>query len=148
MFRTTGALVAAALGASIALTPTPASAGIAWQCYGTQVKRCAAVWWDNNTTDIRARAKITDVAGGGSYQVKVTNVKLVRPNGTGGWVTVRSAKDYDGWHDTEDLAGTTSFDPCDFPQREYSVVATFSWRGASSGEKTWHPSNGLITHCE
>ncbi|WP_405577323.1 hypothetical protein [Streptomyces sp. NBC_01092] len=148
MFRTTGVLVAAALGASIVLTPTPASAGIAWDCYGTQVKRCAAVWWDNTNDNIQARAKITDVAGGGSYQVKVTNVRLVRTDGSGGYVTLRHAADADGWHDTEDKAGTTSVDSCNYPRQTYSVVATFSWRGAGSGEKTWHPDSGLIPYCE
>ena len=148
MLRTTGALVAAALGASIALIPSPASAGIAWSCYGTQVKRCAAVSWDNTTGDLRAEAKITDVAGGGSYQVKVTNVKLLRADGTGGWVTMRHAADYDGWHGTEDKASTTYLEDCNFEGQTFNVVATFSWRGASSGERTWHPSEGLSPWCE
>ncbi|MGP3966548.1 hypothetical protein [Streptomyces sp. 6N223] len=148
MFRTTGALVAAALGASIVLTPTPASAGIAWTCYGSQVKRCAAVSWDNTTGYLQARAKIIDVAGGGSYQVKVTNVKLLRTDGTGGWVTLRHAADTDGWHGTEDKASTTSVEPCNFPEQSYSAVATFSWRGAGSGEKTWNPSEMMIPYCE
>jgi hypothetical protein len=71
-------------------------------------------------------------------------VKLQRTggDGTGDWVTLRSARDYDGWHDTEDLAGTTTVNPCNFPRQSDNVVATFSWKGASSGEKTWHPSHG------
>jgi hypothetical protein len=148
MFRTTGALVVAALVASIVLIPSPASAGIAWDCYGTQVKRCAAVEWSNTTGDLRGRAKIVDVAGGGSYQVKVTDVRLVRTDGSGGYVTLRHSADTDGWHGTEDKASTTSVEECNFPRQTYSVVATFSWRGASSGERTWHSPDGLIPYCE
>ncbi|TMR88766.1 hypothetical protein [Nonomuraea basaltis] len=149
MFRTTGALVAAALGASILITPSPASATSdwVWKCYGTQVKRCATVVWDQTADTFRARAKITDVAGGGSYQVKVTNVKLLRTNRSD-YVTVRSAKDYDGWHDTEDSAATVTVDPCSFPGESFTVVATFSWKGASSGEKTWRPNQAWGHLCD
>jgi hypothetical protein len=150
-FGTTGALVAAALGASIVFTPTSASAASEWECYGTQVKRCATVWWDDTANTYRARAKITDVAGGGDFQVKVVNVKLqVFSNTAGGWawVTVRSAKDDDGWHDTEDLAATVTVNPCDWPNPNFRVVATFSWNGASSGEKTWSPDKGWILMCD
>ncbi|MFI6119420.1 hypothetical protein ACIBCU_06135 [Streptomyces sp. NPDC051064] len=146
-FGTTGALVAASLGASIVLTPSSASAESAWECYGTQVKRCAAVWWDETADTYRARAKITDVAGGGSYQVKVTDVKLQRFSGSG-WVTLRTAADGDGWKDTEDLAGTTTVDPCRWPTSSFGVVATFSWKGASSGEKTWRPDNSWALLCD
>ncbi|MEV1084995.1 hypothetical protein AB0I98_43425 [Streptomyces sp. NPDC050211] len=145
-FGTTGALVAAALGASIVFTPSSASAVSEWKCYGTQVKRCATVWWDEAADTYRARAKITDVAGGGSYQVKVTNVKLLRFNGSEN-VTVRAAADTDGWHATEDWAGTTAVNPCDWDQ-SFSVVATFSWRGAASGEKTWSPNTGWSHMCD
>ncbi|MEU4410237.1 hypothetical protein AB0F88_37520 [Streptosporangium sp. NPDC023963] len=147
MFRTTGVLVAAALCASIAITPSPASAASDWKCYGTQVKRCTTVWWDQTAETFRARAKITDVVGGGSYQVKVTNVKLLRTSGSD-WVTVRSAQDRDGWHGTEDLAGTATVGTCDFPRQSYSVVATFSWKGASSGEKTWRPNQAWGHLCD
>ncbi|WP_326770580.1 hypothetical protein OG978_43270 (plasmid) [Streptomyces sp. NBC_01591] len=146
-FGTTGALVAAALGASIVITPSPASAASEWKCYGTAVKRCATVWWDETADTYRARAKITDVAGGGSYQVKVTNVKLQRFTSTGSWVTLRTAKDYDGWHGTEDLAGTSTVNPCNWPQSSFSVVATFSWKGAASGEKTWRPNTSWALLC-
>jgi hypothetical protein len=61
---------------------------------------------------------------------------------------LRHAADTDGWHGTEDKAGTTSIEPCNFPEQSYSVVATFSWRGASSGEKTWHASDAMIPYCE
>jgi hypothetical protein len=145
MFRTTGALVAAALGASIVLIPTPASADSDWRCYGTQVRRCATVYWDQAADTFRARAKITDAAGGGSFQVKVTNVKLQRAV-SGDYVTVRTAADTDGWHGTEDRASTTSVDPCN-PRHTYSVVATFSWRGADSGERTWRPDAGWLLSC-
>ncbi|MFE7113749.1 hypothetical protein ACFU98_47510 [Streptomyces sp. NPDC057575] len=140
-FGTAGAVVAGALGASVVITPSSASAASDWHCYGTAVKRCATVWWDEAANTYRARAKITDVAGGGSYQVKVTNVKLQRTSSSGGYVTVRSAKDYDGWHGTEDLAGTSTVNPCAWPGQSFSVVATFSWKGASVGEKTWRPNN-------
>ncbi len=146
MFRTTGALVAAALGASIVFTPSSASADSEWECYGTQVKRCATVWWDEAASTYQARAKITDVAGGGSYQVKVIDVKLQRYNGSEN-VTVRSADDHDGWHGTEDLAVTTTVNPCNWDQ-SFSVVATFSWKGASSGEKTWSPNMGWSLMCD
>lgn len=150
-FGTTGALVAAVLGASIVFTPSSASAASEWECYGTQVKRCATVWWDSTADTYRARAKITDVAGGGDYQVKVTDVKLqVFSNTAGGWawVTVRSTKDDDGWHDTEDLAATVTVNPCDWPNPNFRVVATFSWKGASSGEKTWSPEKSWINMCD
>lgn len=144
---TIGALAAGTLGASIVPTPAPASADSAWECYGTQVKRCATVWWDETADTYRARAKITDVAGGGSYQVKVTNVKLQRFGGNG-WVTMRTAKDGDGWHGTEDLAGTTTVNPCSWPKSTFGVVATFSWKGASTGEKTWRPDNSWGHFCD
>lgn len=150
-FGTTGALVGAALGASIVFTPSSASAASEWECYGTQVKRCATVWWDHTAHTYRARAKITDVDGGSSYQVKVTNVKLQNYGNTAdgwAWVTVRSAKDYDGWHDTEDLAATVTVDPCDWSNPSFRVVATFSWKGASSGEKTWHPEQSWGVLCD
>ncbi|MCG5219970.1 hypothetical protein [Streptosporangium sp. KLBMP 9127] len=38
MFRTTGVLVAAALGASVVTTPSSASAASDRKCYGTQAK--------------------------------------------------------------------------------------------------------------
>ncbi|MEU6676657.1 hypothetical protein [Streptomyces sp. NPDC046853] len=142
---TTGALVASALGASIVFTPSSASAASEWQCYGTQVKRCATVWWDEAKDTYRARAKITDVAGGGSYQVKVTNVKLRRFNGDK-WVTVRTAADTDGWHGTEDVAATKAIDPC-VSKQSFDVVATFSWKGRSSGEKTWSPDMSWSLLC-
>ncbi|MFD6277532.1 hypothetical protein ACFWFI_18465 [Streptomyces sp. NPDC060209] len=145
---TTGALVAAALGTSIVFTPSSASAAGDWWCYGAQVKRCVTVWWDETADTYRARAKITDVAGGGSYQVKVNNVKLQRTSSTGGYVTLRSTTDNDGWHDAEDLAGTTTVNPCAWPQQSFSVVATFSWKGASSGVKTWRPNNAWGHLCD
>lgn len=136
---TAGALAAAAFGASVVFTPSSASAAVDWQCHGTAVKRCAAVYWDRTADTYAARAKIIDVAGGGSYQVKVTNVKLRRFNGDG-FITVRSADDYDGWHDTQDSAGTTAVDPCRWPTNSFVVVATFNWRGASAGQETWKPN--------
>ena len=145
-FGTTGALVAAALGASIVFTPSSASAASEWECYGTQVKRCATVWWDQTADTYRARAKITDVAGGSSYQVKVTNVKLLTTTSSD-WVTVRSTKDYDGWHGTEDSAATVTVNTCNWPQQPFAVVATFSWKGASSGEKTWRPNHSWGNPC-
>jgi hypothetical protein len=147
-FGTIGALVAAALGASIVFTPSSASAASEWKCYGTQVKRCATVWWDETDDTYRARAKITDVAGGGSFQVAVTDVKLRRSNGTGGYVTLRSTDDHDGWHDTQDLAATTAVDPCNFPRLSYTVVATFRWRGADSGQRTWSPDMAWTHYCD
>ncbi|MGW4232257.1 hypothetical protein ACWEF9_23715 [Streptomyces sp. NPDC004980] len=146
-FGTTGALVAAALGTSIVLTPSSASAASKWHCYGTAVKRCATVWWDEATDTYRARARITDVAGGGSYQVKVTHVRLQRFTSNGDWVTLRTAKDGDGWHDTQDLAGTTTVNPRNWPRSSFSVVATFSWKGAASGEKTWRPKHSWAHSC-
>ncbi|MDP4510701.1 hypothetical protein [Nonomuraea turcica] len=146
MFRTTGVLAAAALVASIVITPSSASAASDWKCYGTQVKRCATVVWDRTAGTFRAQAKITDVAGGGSFQVKVTDVKLLRTKESD-YVTVRSAKDYDGWHDTEDFAATATIDPC-FPGQSFTVVATFSWKGASSGEKTWRPNWAIGNVCD
>ncbi|MFI6085633.1 hypothetical protein ACIBBB_32530 [Streptomyces sp. NPDC051217] len=145
-FGTTGALVAAAFGASIVFTPVSASADSDWKCYGTGVKRCATVWWDETAGTYRARAKITDVAGGGSYEVKVTNVKLERTSG-GDLITVRTAADTDGWHDTEDLAGTTTVGPCNWPGESLRVVATFSWKGAGTGEKTWRPNHSWGQVC-
>jgi hypothetical protein len=145
---TTGALVAAALGASIVVTPTSASAESVWECYGTAVKRCAAVWWDETADTYRARAKITDVAGGAAYQVKVIDVKLLRFSSAHEWVTMRTSADHDGWHDTQDLAGTTTVNPCSWPRSSFTVQATFSWKGASSGEKTWRPNNSWALLCD
>ncbi|CCK29432.1 putative secreted protein [Streptomyces davaonensis JCM 4913] len=143
---TAGALVAAAFGASVVFTPASASAAVDWQCHGTAVKRCAVVYWDRTNDTYKARAKIVDVEGGRSYQVKVTNVKLRRFNGEG-WITVRSADDYDGWHDTQDTAGTSAVDPCRWPTNSFGAVATFSWRGASTGQETWSPDTAWGHAC-
>lgn len=143
-----GALVTAAFGTSVLFTPASASADSEWECHGTAVKRCATVWWDQSAGTYKARAKITDVAGGGSYQVKVTDVTLQRFDGTR-WVTVRHADDHDGWHGTEDLAGTSTVEPCaTWPNQSYGVVATFNWRGASSGQETWRPNTGWSLMCD
>jgi hypothetical protein len=97
---------------------------------------------------LRARAKITDADGGGEYGVRVTDVKLLRTSDNGGLVTVRHAADGDSWHDVEDLAATTAVDPCLHPNQSYGVVATFSWRGASTGQETWRPGNSWVLLCE
>ncbi|MGI5152988.1 hypothetical protein ACQEVC_42505 [Plantactinospora sp. CA-294935] len=146
---TTGAMVAAALGASIVFTPSPASAASDdWKCYGTQVKRCVTVRWDQTVDTFEGLAKITDVAGGVSYEVKVIDVKLLRTSNAD-WLTVRSRDDHDGWHDTEDVAGTATIDPCTFPRSSFSVAATFSWRNASSsGETTWRPNHSWGFLCD
>ncbi|WP_326766511.1 hypothetical protein OG978_19835 [Streptomyces sp. NBC_01591] len=140
----TGGLVAAALATSIVITPSSASAADSWQCYGKQVKRCATVSWDNASKTFRAKAKITDVAGGGNYQVKVTNVKLERYP-AGKRVTMRTTKDYDGWHSTGDSAATSAIDACKYPHDSYKVVATFSWKkGSASENKTWRPDMSWV----
>ncbi|MFE1949718.1 MULTISPECIES: hypothetical protein [Streptomyces] len=146
---TAGALTVAAAGVSIVFTPSMASAESAWQCYGKQVKRCATVWWDRETDTYRARAKITDVAGGGNYTVKVNDVKLLRFNGTE-TLTVKSAKDDDGWHGTEDLAGTASVNPCRWPKNSFQVQARFSWKekGGTASTKTWRPAMGWGHMCD
>ncbi len=113
-------------------------------CHGTAVKRCAVVWWDEATDTFQGRAKIVDVAGGGNYEVRLTNVKLQELD-VG---TVRSVDDYDGWHGTEDVASTRKVDPCIWPGHAFSVVATFSWRGAASDEETWRPEPLSNLYCE
>lgn len=85
-----GAVIAAAVGALIVFVPSSASADSDWWCFGTQVKRCATVWWDETADTYQARAKITDVAGGGAYGVRVTDVKLQRTDGGAGYVTLRT----------------------------------------------------------
>jgi len=133
-------VVAAVLGAPFVVVPSSASAAEDWWCHGTAVERCATVSWDRSNDTFRARTKITDADGGGNYEVRVVEVKLQRTRGAD-LVTVRNADDYDGWHDVQDLAGTTAIDPCSVPGQSYRVVATFSWRGASTGRETWSPSN-------
>ena len=140
-FGTAGAVIAAAAGALTVFVPSSASAASDWWCHGTAVQRCATVWWDETADTYRARAKITDVDGGGDYEVRVVDVKLQRTSDSGAWVTLRTNTDGDGWHATEDWAGTTTVDPCDYPRQSYSVVATFYWRGASAGQETWRPNN-------
>ncbi|RII20731.1 hypothetical protein DSC45_02705 [Streptomyces sp. YIM 130001] len=145
---TAAAVVASALGASIILNPSTASAESAWECYGKAVKRCATVWWDEAADTYRARAKITDVAGGANYSVKVTDVKLQNFNGTK-WVTVRTKKDNDGWHATQDLAGTNTVDPCKYKNASFGVVAKFSWKkGSKVSNKTWRPDTGWAMMCD
>lgn len=141
----TGGLVAAALATSIVVTPSSASAADdGWLCYGKEVKRCAMVYWDNSNRTFRAKAKITDVAGGGNYSVKVTNVKLERYP-AGKRVTMRTTKDYDGWHSTGDSAATSSVSACKYPHDSWRVVATFSWRkGTASEDKAWRPDMSWV----
>jgi hypothetical protein len=141
-FGVLGAVVAGAL----TVVPSTAVADSDWWCHGTAVERCATVWWDETADTFRARAKITDVAGGGNYEVRVIDVKLQRTSDSG-YVTLRTATDGDGWHDVEDLAGTTTVDPCNYPRQSYSVVATFYWRGASAGQETWRPNNAWGMLC-
>jgi hypothetical protein len=140
--------VGAVLGALIVFVPSSASAASDWWCHGTAVKRCATVWWDEPADSFRARAKITDVAGGGNYEVRVINVKLQRTDRGGPFVTLRTKADGDGWHDIEDLAGTSAINPCDNLHESYSVVATFYWRGATSGQETWRPNNAWGYLCD
>lgn len=146
-FGVLGAVVAAVVGALTVFVPSSAAAESEWKCHGTAVQRCATVWWDEADDTYRARAKITDAAGGGNYEVRVVNVKLQRTSGSGELVTLRTNADGDGWHATEDLAGTTKFDPCIYPRVSYSVVATFYWRGATTGQETWRPNNGWSLLC-
>jgi hypothetical protein len=136
-----GTVIAGVVGALTVVAPSSAAAASDWWCHGAAVERCATVWWDEVADTFRARAKITDVSGGGNYEVRVIDVKLQRTSSSGAWVTLRTKADGDGWHDTEDLAGTTTVDPCNYPRQSYSVVATFYWRGASSGQETWRPNN-------
>ncbi|MGW6024258.1 hypothetical protein [Streptomyces sp. NPDC055099] len=145
---TAGGLTVAAVGASIVFSPSMASADSAWECYGKQVKRCATVWWDREADTYRARAKITDVAGGGNYTVAVNDVKLLRFNGTT-TLTVKSAKDADGWHGTQDLAGTSSVNPCRWPKNSFQVQAKFTWKkkGGTASTKTWRPEMGWGHAC-
>lgn len=140
----TGGLVAAALATSVVIAPSSASAADSWQCYGKEVRRCATVSWDNASKTFRAKAKITDVAGGGDYQVKVTDVKLERYP-AGKRVTMRTAQDYDGWHGTGDSATTGSINACKYPHDSYRVVATFSWKkGKASEDRTWRPDMSWV----
>jgi hypothetical protein len=139
-FGVVGAVVAAVAGALMVTTASSAAADSEWKCHGTAVVRCATVWWDEVADTYRARAKITDVAGGGNYEVRVVDVKLQRTSNNG-WVTVRTKADGDGWHDVQDLAGTTAVDPCNYPRQSYGVVATYYWRGASTGQETWRPNH-------
>ncbi|MEV2254405.1 hypothetical protein AB0I94_28115 [Streptomyces sp. NPDC050147] len=145
---TAGGLTVAAVGASIVFTPSMASADSTWECYGKQVKRCATVWWDDEADTYRARAKITDTAGGGNYTVAVNDVKLLRFNGTR-TLTVKSAKDNDGWHRTQDLAGTSSVNPCRWPTNSFQVQAKFTWKkqGGTASTKTWRPDMGWGHAC-
>jgi hypothetical protein len=140
-FGVVGAVIAAVVGALVVFVPSSASAASDWWCHGTAVERCATVWWDETADTYRARAKITDAAGGGNYEVRVIDVKLQRTSTSGEWVTLRTAADGDGWHATEDWGGTSTVDPCNYPRQSYSVVATFYWRGAASGQETWRPNN-------
>jgi hypothetical protein len=140
-------VVGAVLGALFVVPPSSASAEEDWWCHGTAVERCATVSWDRSNDTFRARARITDAAGGGNYEVRVVDVKLQRTRGAD-LVTVRTADDYDGWHDVQDLAATTAVDPCSVPGQSYRVIATFSWRGASTGQETWRPDNTWGFHCE
>lgn len=146
-FGIVGAMVAAVVGALIVFVPSTAAAESEWKCHGTAVVRCATVWWDEAVDTYRARAKVTDAAGGGNYEVRVIDVKLQRTDGNGGYVTLRTKADGDGWHAVEDLAGTTTVDPCNYPNQSYSVVATFYWRGATTGQETWRPNNGWSLLC-
>ena len=146
-FGAAGAVIAALAAALIVVVPSTAAADSEWWCHGTAVKRCATVWWDDTADTYRARAKVTDVAGGGNYEVRVVDVKLQRTSTAGGLVTVRTKADGDGWHDTEDLAGTTTVDPCNYPKQSYGVVATFYWRGAGTGHETWRPNHSWGMLC-
>jgi hypothetical protein len=140
-------VLAAVVGALVVFVPSSASAASDWFCHGTAVERCATVWWDQSADTYRARGRITDADGGGNYEVRVVEVKLLRTSGSN-WVTVRTADDYDGWHDVQDLAGTGTVDPCSVPGQSYTVAATFSWRGASTGQETWRPNNSWGHLCE
>lgn len=126
------------LGALIVFVPSSASAATDWYCKGEAVKRCVTVVWDASARTYRARAVIRDVEGGGNFNVRVQNVKLLRYRGD--WETVRTGPDLDGYHASEDLARTDTARPCSWTYRTFSAKATFSWTGASSGSETWQPS--------
>lgn len=82
--------------------------------------------------------------GSGNYSVKVTNVKLERYP-AGKRVTMRTTKDYDGWHSTGDSAATSSVSACKYPHDSWRVVATFSWRkGTASEDNAWRPDMSWV----
>lgn len=146
-FGVASAMITAVVGALLVFVPSSASAASDWMCKGIVVKRCAYVMWDRTDDTYQARARVTDVAGGGDSDVLVIDVKLQRSNGTGGWVTLRTKADRDGWHGTEDVANTSSVDPCNYPRQSYRVVATYHWRGAANGSETWSPDMSWTHQC-
>lgn len=147
-FGVVGAAAAAVASALTISVPSQAAADSDWWCHGTAVKRCATVWWDETNDTFSARAKITDVAGGGNYEVRVVDVKLQRTDYSGEYVTLRTKADTDGWHDVEDSAATSTVDPCNYPKQSTVVVATFAWRGATTGQETWRPNNAWGMLCD
>lgn len=113
------------------------SASAATSCQRVEGARlCVTVVWPVGSNSYSARGTITDLAGGPNLSVAVTNVKLQRYDGTGGWKTVRETYDYDGWDGKADSGSTTSVNPCKHPHSSYRTVATFHWRGGQSGTKT------------
>lgn len=126
-----GPLLAALVGALMSIgVAAPAQAGTDWYCTGKAVKRCATIYWNRDTDRYQGRAKIIDVDGGKNYRVLVKDITVRRFTGSG-YVTVRSAGDYDGWFGRADHGRTTYFNPCKWPTNSFEVHATFSWKNAS-----------------
>lgn len=138
--RVIAGAAALALGGSMALTVTPASAAIVGRhCQGTAVRACVEVRSDDDL-DHRAWAKISDnQRDGANYQVWVNHLQLQQYT-TRGWVRVAHSADTDGEYNSWETARTPWY-YCkhwgpDQITRRIRAKASFHWQQV--GSKTVH----------
>ncbi|GAA1143129.1 hypothetical protein [Ornithinicoccus hortensis] len=114
-------------------------------CDGTQVKTCMNVRISGGKATPAAR--ITDMPDGVDFQVKTTHVVLQRQSSNGTWTNATAVvKDFDGWHDREDLALGKAV-PCK-PGHPVKVraKARFDWKRIGSDHE-WAYSKPVNLIC-
>lgn len=110
-------------------------------CDGNQVKTCISVRTDGPWA--RAAARVTDVSDGTDFQVKTTHVVLQTWH-YDHWATqgVTLNKDFDGWHDTSDLA-LSSWLGCNGSVMTVRAKARFDWKRAGA-DYEWMTSKPVV----
>ena len=146
--RIIAAGVGLALGSTL-LTAAPASASqlLGRSCWGEQVTRCVAVYRDDGGWT-SSTATVTDVAGGGNYEVAANRYQLQAWDGSKwvGWTSVHNQ--YDGWWDTSDFGLNPQGIQCSAGGSSFWVRARayMTWRTAATNEVlggAWYYSDSV-----
>ncbi|WP_256838774.1 hypothetical protein [Ornithinimicrobium faecis] len=143
MFKRAVATTAALLIGGTMFAGLPANAA-GTNCDGSQVRTCINVRISGDKATPAAR--ITDVSDGVDFQVNATHVVLQKHTGKG-WVNAADkVKDFDGWHDRQDLAVGES-KACEAGQViKVRAKARFDWKRAGTDHE-WAYSKPVNLVC-